>query len=94
MFDAFMRLRTGQALDSEGAAAAAGRVDDGAVARVLGHPFFAQRPPKSLDRNALRHWVAEEGRLGDEPAPLVSRQCADPNVWIRACHSRNFIGMM
>ena len=33
------------------------------MARVLAHPFFARRPPKSLDRNAFRTWVAEEGAL-------------------------------
>jgi anhydro-N-acetylmuramic acid kinase len=33
------------------------------VTRVLAHPFFARRPPKSLDRNAFRSWVAEEGQL-------------------------------
>ena len=30
---------------------------------MLAHPYFARRPPKSLDRNAFRHWVAEEGQL-------------------------------
>jgi anhydro-N-acetylmuramic acid kinase len=63
LIDDFLRLRIGQALDQDGQAAAAGRVDEAAVARVLAHPFFAQRPPKSLDRNAFRHWVAEEGQL-------------------------------
>src|SRR5262249_59019370 len=49
--------------DDGGRAAAAGKVDEAAVARVLEHPFFVRQPPKSLDRNAFRHWVAEEGRL-------------------------------
>ena len=30
------------------------------------HPFFAKPPPKSLDRNTFRHWVAEEGGLADK----------------------------
>ena len=63
LIDDFVRLRTGQPQDDEGRAAAAGNVDEAAVARVLAHPFFAKPPPKSLDRNAFRHWVAEEGRL-------------------------------
>jgi len=63
LIDDFLRLRTGQALDAEGKTAGAGRVDEAAVARMLAHPFFARRPPKSLDRNAFRHWVAEEGGL-------------------------------
>ena len=63
LIDDFVRLRTGQPRDDDGRAAAAGTVDEAAVARVLAHPFFAKPPPKSLDRNAFRHWVAEEGRL-------------------------------
>jgi anhydro-N-acetylmuramic acid kinase len=63
LIDDFVRMRTGQPQDDEGRAAAAGTVDEAAVARVLAHPFFAKRPPKSLDRNAFRHWVAEEGGL-------------------------------
>jgi anhydro-N-acetylmuramic acid kinase len=39
------------------------------VARVLAHPFFSQPPPKSLDRNAFRHWVTEEGRLAGKSTP-------------------------
>jgi anhydro-N-acetylmuramic acid kinase len=63
LIDDFVRLRTGQPQDDEGRAAATGKIDGAAVARVLAHPFFGKSPPKSLDRNALRHWVAEEGQL-------------------------------
>jgi anhydro-N-acetylmuramic acid kinase len=63
LVDDFLRLRSGAAFDADGRAAAAGRVDEGAVARVLAHPYFARKPPKSLDRNAFVHWVAEEGRF-------------------------------
>src|SRR5262249_60133473 len=35
----------------------------------LAHPFFSQPPPKSLDRNAFRHWVTEEGRLNGKSTP-------------------------
>jgi len=66
LIDDFVRLRTGQPQDDEGRAAAAGKVDEAAVARVLKHPFFATPPPKSLDRNAFRHWVTEEGRLASK----------------------------
>src|SRR5262249_47531390 len=63
LIDDFVRVRGGQPQDDEGRTAAAGKVDEDAVARVLTHPFFSKPPPKSLDRNAFRHWVAEEGRL-------------------------------
>jgi anhydro-N-acetylmuramic acid kinase len=63
LIDDFVRQRTGQPRDDEGRAAASGSVDEGAVVRVLTHPFFARRAPKSLDRNAFKQWVAEEGQL-------------------------------
>ena len=63
LIDDFLQQRSGQLHDDGGRAAAAGQVDEAAVARVLAHPFFVRPPPKSLDRNAFRHWVAEEGRL-------------------------------
>jgi anhydro-N-acetylmuramic acid kinase len=63
LIDDFLRLRTSSVQDDEGRTAAAGKVDEAAVERVLAHPFFAKPPPKSLDRNTFRHWVAEEGRL-------------------------------
>ena len=63
LIDDFVRQRTGQPRDDEGRAAAAGTVDAAAVARILAHPFFQRPPPKSLDRNAFRQWVAEEGKL-------------------------------
>ena len=66
LIDDFVRLRTGQPQDDGGRVAAAGNVDEDAVARVLTHPFFAKPPPKSLDRNAFRQWVVEEGRLADK----------------------------
>ncbi|WP_371345770.1 anhydro-N-acetylmuramic acid kinase [Ancylobacter sp. IITR112] len=62
LIDDFMKARTGEPLDRDGAAAAAGRVDEAALGRLLDHPFFARRPPKSLDRNEFRAWV--EGRAG------------------------------
>jgi anhydro-N-acetylmuramic acid kinase len=63
LIDDFLQQRTGQLKDEGGRTAAAGQVDAEAVGRVLAHPFFARRPPKSLDRNDFRHWVMEEARL-------------------------------
>jgi anhydro-N-acetylmuramic acid kinase len=63
LIDDFVRLRTGQPHDDGGRTAAAGTIDTAAVVRVLAHPFFVKPPPKSLDRNAFRQWVAEEGGL-------------------------------
>lgn len=63
LIDDFMRERTGQARDAAGVNAAQGRVDEAAVQRVLTHPFFARRPPKSLDRNDFREWVSAQAGL-------------------------------
>src|SRR5438552_4228436 len=63
LIDDFVRLRTGQPQDDDGLVAAAGTADEAAVARVLAHPFFSRPPPKSLDRNAFRRFVADEGQL-------------------------------
>ncbi|MCC6776413.1 MAG: anhydro-N-acetylmuramic acid kinase [Hyphomicrobiales bacterium] len=66
LIDDFLQSRSGQLHDDGGRAAAAGRVDEAALARLLAHPFFARRPPKSLDRNDFRHWVMEEARLSEK----------------------------
>jgi anhydro-N-acetylmuramic acid kinase len=63
LIDDFIRLRTGKPHDADGRYAAAGTADPQSVERVLAHPYFARRPPKSLDRNEFRHWVAAEGEL-------------------------------
>jgi anhydro-N-acetylmuramic acid kinase len=63
LIDDFMRLRAGSPHDGEGRAAAAGQVDEAAVAHILTHPFFGKPPPKSLDRNAFHHWIAADAKL-------------------------------
>jgi anhydro-N-acetylmuramic acid kinase len=66
LIDDFVHLRTGRQRDDDGLSAAAGRVDEDAVARMLRHPFFSKPPPKSLDRNSFRSWVMREGCLADK----------------------------
>ncbi|MFG1478094.1 anhydro-N-acetylmuramic acid kinase [Xanthobacter sp. V4C-4] len=63
LIDDFLMARTGRPFDADGAAAARGAVDEGAVAAVLDHPFFRLAPPKSLDRNAFRAFVAARAGL-------------------------------
>jgi anhydro-N-acetylmuramic acid kinase len=100
LIDDFMRERTGVGFDSAGGNAAQGQVDEAAVARVLAHPFFAQKPPKSLDRNDFRAWVVAEARLADKTvadgaatltaitaasvASIVALLPLPPQVWIVA----------
>lgn len=50
MIDLLMQARTGARFDADGAAAAAGRVDEAALAGYLAHPYFSIAGAKSLDR--------------------------------------------
>ncbi len=51
LLDDFMFRFTGQRFDAEGRMGAQGKADEAWVARALELPFFANPPPKSLDRN-------------------------------------------
>jgi len=55
LIDDFLRARAGHAFDDNGAMAARGTVDQAFVTRILADPFFAAKPPKSLDRNAFAY---------------------------------------
>jgi anhydro-N-acetylmuramic acid kinase len=50
LLDDWVLQHTGRAFDAEGALAASGRADLRVLARLLVHPYFDHRPPKSLDR--------------------------------------------
>ena len=49
--DDWVHARTGQRFDRDGALTGRGRVDEALLAVWLANPYFARRPPKSLDRN-------------------------------------------
>jgi anhydro-N-acetylmuramic acid kinase len=53
LIDDWMARHTGASVDTDGRAAAAGRIDAGALAALLAHEHFGKPPPKSLDRNAF-----------------------------------------
>ena len=53
LLDDWVRRHTGAAFDRDGALAAQGRADMARVEAVLAGPYFARRPPKSLDRDAF-----------------------------------------
>lgn len=59
LMDAWCRQHTGKAFDRDGALAAAGRVDDALLVRLLDDPWFAQSPPKSTGRDQFHlGWLA------------------------------------
>jgi len=72
LIDDFMRARTGTSYDKNGDAAASGRVEQVFIDRVLAHPFFDRKPPKSLDRNdfALANIKLPELSVPDGAATL------------------------
>jgi anhydro-N-acetylmuramic acid kinase len=72
LIDDWMRERTGRALDDGGRTAARGRPDGALLAWLLTHPFFARRPPKSLDRNWFSHKLAGQLSTEDGAATLTA----------------------
>jgi len=53
LLDDWVKQKTGEACDVDGKLAEAGSVDQTALTQLLSHPFFAEAPPKSLDRDAF-----------------------------------------
>jgi anhydro-N-acetylmuramic acid kinase len=72
MIDDWVHRHTGAAFDEGGRIAAAGRVDPDRLARLTDNPFFAVRPPKSLDRNDFPLSVVEGLSLEDGAATLAA----------------------
>lgn len=50
LVDEWMELKTGEAMDVDGAMALAGEVNEEALRMMLLHPYLRRQPPKSLDR--------------------------------------------
>ena len=69
-----MVRRLGQTHDAGGALAAQGTVDEGIITQFLAHPYFAQTPPKSLDRDAFS--TLNTDALSDADAAATLTACA------------------
>ncbi|UDL95284.1 anhydro-N-acetylmuramic acid kinase [Lichenihabitans sp. PAMC28606] len=72
LLDDLMLERTGQPLDRDGATAALGVADEAIVSDLLNHPYFSQKPPKSLDRNAFSRAPVEPLGTADAAATLTA----------------------
>lgn len=70
--DDWMLRHTSAPQDTGGATAAAGRVDRTMLDELLRHPYFAQHPPKSLDRNAFDYGLIDKLNLADGAATLTA----------------------
>ena len=63
-----VQARLGLAMDEDGALAAQGTVETGALELFLAEPYFARMPPKSLDRNDFAEMIELVGELSDADA--------------------------
>lgn len=72
LIDDWMRRMTGRGFDEDGRAAAAGTVDQAALAALLAHPYFDAPPPKSLDRDDFDVQAVEGLTLEDGAATLTA----------------------
>ena len=76
LIDDWVRRHTGAAADIGGALAAAGHGSEAHVARFLERPFFARKPPKSLDRDDFHDAMPEGLSLEDGAATLTEMTAA------------------
>lgn len=72
LIDDWMRRMTGNAVDVDGRAAAAGTVHQAALDTLLGHPYFASPPPKSLDRDDFDLQAVDGLTVEDGAATLTA----------------------
>ena len=98
----------GAAFDADGALAASGQADFDLVAAWMKHPYFARRPPKSLDRDGFDLTAVDRLSPADGAATLlafavaaIAHAAADfsprPDRWI-VCgggrHNRAFMAAL
>ena len=72
MIDLMVQARGAGRFDDKGRYASVGRVDEGVLAGLLGHPYFRAPPPKSLDRFDFSLEALEPLELEDAAATLVA----------------------
>ena len=72
LLDDLMHARAGKPMDRGGRTAAKGRVDEAALELLLAHPYFENKPPKSLDRNAFSRSAVDALSLEDAAATLTA----------------------
>jgi len=101
----WMMKHRGVAHDEGGAAALSGTVSSRHVERAMAHTFFAQKPPKSLDRNSFAHLdfsglgfedgAATLARFTVEAIAMAKRWLPDePKQWVISGGGRHNVAIM
>jgi anhydro-N-acetylmuramic acid kinase len=72
LIDDWVERHGGEPLDRDGAFARAGKVDAAVLERLLDNPYFARRPPKSLDRDDFTGDAVAGLSLEDGAATLTA----------------------
>jgi anhydro-N-acetylmuramic acid kinase len=72
MIDLMVQARGAGRFDDKGRYASVGRVNEGVLAGLLGHPYFKAPPPKSLDRFDFSLEPLDPLELEDAAATLVA----------------------
>jgi anhydro-N-acetylmuramic acid kinase len=76
MLDDWVRHHTGRPADLGGALARSGEVSASDVAKFLAAPYFARKPPKSLDRDAFSSFAPDGLTATDGAATLTEMTAA------------------
>jgi anhydro-N-acetylmuramic acid kinase len=72
LLDDLMRNRLGVPFDQDGGVAARGKADQSILDKLLANPFFAEPPPKSLDRNDFSGELVDALAIEDAAATLTA----------------------
>jgi anhydro-N-acetylmuramic acid kinase len=72
LIDDWALKHTGRPLDSDGALARQGKIDEAVVAGFLAHRYFSAAPPKSLDRDEFAALVPNGLSAADGAATLTA----------------------
>lgn len=72
LIDDLMRERIGADYDEDGRVAASGAPEEELLDWLMAHPYFARKPPKSLDRNWFSHRIAGHLATPDAAATLMA----------------------
>ena len=97
--------RIGAPFDEGGRLAASGKVDRAALAQLLGHGYFEDRPPKSLDRNSFAGLSLDHLSDSDGAATLLEFTRAsvlqardwfpeEPRLWVVCGGGRRNLALM